>query len=245
MSRQFVNVQIIFMDEAPSKEKRNSTHCLKCQIAIQENERLRIARDLHDSLGQQLAAVKLYQSTMFTLNSNPQLAKVFVKSNEALQSTLSELRSICFGLMPATLETYGLCAALDELCNKIELRELIVLSIPKEVDLSFLNKTFEISLFRIIQECLSNSIKHSNATLIEIKLQVNRNLELLELVITDNGLGFDINTINPMQGMGLSNISTRVKAHSGQMKIFSSINIGTTLNFHFPLNQEQSRGVVI
>ena len=138
------------MEETPSKEKRNSSHCLKCQIAIQEKERLRIARDLHDSLGQQLAAVKLYQSTMFTLNSNPQLEKVFVKSNEALQSTLSELRSICFGLMPATLETYGLCKALNELCNKVELRELIVLSMPTEVDLSCLDKAFEISIFRII-----------------------------------------------------------------------------------------------
>ena len=101
-----------------------------------------------------------------------------------------------------------------------------------------LSKESEINLFRVIQESISNIIKHSMAT--EVILKVSKSLDFISILIVDNGIGFDLRSkefIKAKQGFGLSGIAERIKFMNGEIKIDSEINKGTTLKFKIPLNK--------
>jgi PAS domain S-box-containing protein len=223
-----------------SEQRAMENLVIRTIVDTQEKERKRFAMDLHDSLGQQLSAIKFYLATLrsFPSSNAAKSTEILSKSNDALDKVLIELRNICFNLMPGTLQSFGLKYALHELCKKIEFDSLLEFKIYLENSVPDLKESLEIAIFRIVQEFITNSIRHGHAKCVEIQMKLEKKderMEFLVLKLKDNGDGFDINEGCSYQGMGLKNVRSRVESYSGDFHIFSACGKGTAYEIVIPL----------
>lgn len=205
-------------------------------VETQEKERNRFASDLHDSLGQQLSGIRFYISALQnSLGNDPKLNQQFEKTLNGIDAAIVELRTICFNLMPRTLEGHTLKFSLNELAGKYNVSGGLTISLDYQDSVPRLSKQFEIACFRIVQEFLNNAIKHGKASKVSIKLVSVGSKELL-VELKDNGVGFDVNAIKSNgTGMGLRNIQTRVESYYGSLDFQSDFEEGTKLIMKFPL----------
>ena len=237
-----IGFQGIVKDVSRQKEMENLV--IRTIVDTQEKERKRIVKDLHDSLGQQLSAIKFYLGTLKSIYGNltdQKFQELLSKSNNALDDALVELWNICFNLMPGTLQNFGLRHALIELCKKIEFDNIMKFSISIDKDFPDLDKTLETTIFRIVQEFINNAIKHGEAT--QIKIQVNKMSNDILIILKDNGKGFEVKkqeNFNYM-GIGLRNVESRVKSYNGNLRIVSALGSGTSYRIVIPYKE----GIVI
>ncbi len=208
---------------------------IRAIIDTQEKERRRLALDLHDSLGQQLSAIKFFISSLGETLNNRVEKEILEKSSDALSGILTDMRDICFNLMPNTLEEFGLLDAVQELCNKTRYGKKIEFEIFHPEELPRMLKKLEIDIYRVIQEFINNSMKHSDASKISIIFKYDeRNIQI---ILSDNGQGFDHST-RSAKGMGLQNVQSRVKSHKGEIQIRSEKGKGTTYTVVIPLEEQ-------
>ncbi len=209
---------------------------IKAVLLAEENERSRIARDLHDGIGQLLSAAKL---NLHALENVKLVNKEIVleKAIGLVDESAKEVRSVSHNLMPNALIKSGLVSAIKNFINQLETEQLKI-----NIETSGLNKKInseiELVVYRIIQECINNVIKHSKANHLFINLSINKNL--LNIMIEDNGYGFDVDEILRKDGIGIKNMQARVAFLKGTMEIDSKLNKGTLFSFHVPLNIEKS-----
>lgn len=205
-----------------AEQKRNEvyTHNL---IKAQEEERTRVARELHDSVGQKLMLLtKKTKSTGY-----PEME--ILASN-----TLEELRSISRGLHPATLERLGPTVAIRNLINEIDANTTIFFTHEiDEID-TFLTKEASLHLYRIIQEVLNNMVKHAEAKAATITIEKNTNF--IEAIISDNGKGFDHSEkLKTSNSLGMKTLLERAKILHSKIEIKSQPNKGTTVTLTIPI----------
>lgn len=202
---------------------------------MQEKERKRIAGDLHDSLGQQLIGVKLMMNNYMTRVKNENAKEQLLEINKTITATIEELRSICFDLMPGTLENFGLIAAIEELLIKAK-KGAVGCEIHFHIAANFprLGKELEVALYRMIQEILNNALKYAACTNIHIRLQMIKG-NCLFLRFSDNGKGFHTDILKRKKGMGILNISTRVHAFNGSVLLTSEPDKGTVYEIKIPV----------
>lgn len=200
-------------------------------VAAEEKERTRIARELHDGVGHLISAAKMHvESIQHDDNTEIELIKNAVK---ILDDAAKEARNISHNLMPSSLSELGLVAAIRELCRRIN--QAGVLQIQFNCDTSFIEPDISRStaVYRILQEVLNNMMKHAKATDINIALAIIDNN--IELIISDNGIGFDVGEIKNSNGIGWSNIFARAAIIKGKIEITSAPNNGTQVKLTAPL----------
>lgn len=190
-------------------------------------ERARIARDLHDGLGGMLSVVKL---NLINMKGNAFLPEpdvtAFHKALEMLDGSIRELRRVAHNLMPESLLRFGLKAALTDFCRNIE-----------QVNLHFfgderrLEEKFEVTVYRIVLELVNNALKHSDAHQINIQVIVEN--DRLNLVVQDNGKGFDHENTDRNKTTGLNSINSRVESLGGKMELYTSPGKGTEVQVEF------------
>lgn len=192
----------------------------------EEQERRRLARDLHDGLGGMLAGVKINLSgqveDIASQNQRTELQKIIGQ----LDNSVTELRRIAHNMMPVNLLKFGLETALRDLCELLMNDTTQVGFQAYGIEDSMSEQT-QINIYRIVQEMLANAVKHAEAT--HIMLQCSQNGNTFLITQEDNGKGFDTNSNND-KGIGLNNIKNRVGFLKGKMEIDSVINEGTTIN---------------
>jgi len=188
----------------------------------EDRERIRIARDLHDGIGGTLSGIKLKLS-------DPTADKELMvqKANEQLHSAIGELRRTARGMMPESLLKNGLETALHDLCTDL---------ISSEVQIEFqssgllsdhsMNNT--VHIYRIVQELLTNAIKHGKAK--NILVQLIQEQDAILITVDDNGKGFDTGKMSNVTGIGLKNIQNRVDFLKGTLSIDSDPGNGTSVN---------------
>lgn len=189
----------------------------------EERERRRVAGDLHDGLGGLLAGVKMNLTGVAAADQHRNLSRVV----DQLDHSISELRRIARNMMPEALLKFGLETALREACENL---------ITDKVNIHFqsygISKDIphekQLTIYRIVQELLTNAIKHSSAS--EILLQCSQNHETFFVTIEDNGKGFDTGVVKEVKGIGLGNVKNRVEYLAGKLEISSGINEGTSIN---------------
>jgi len=137
--------------------------------------------------------------------------------------------------MPVTLEEFGLLAAVKELCNKTRYGNKMVFEILHPEGFPKLWKNLEIDIYRVIQEFINNSMKHSNASKITVLFRYDK--KNMEITLSDNGQGFDPARL-AARGMGLQNVQSRVKSHKGEIQIRSEKGKGTTYVLIIPLEEK-------
>jgi PAS domain S-box-containing protein len=221
-----------------SKQKETENLIFKTIVNTQEAERKRFAKDIHDSIGQQLSAIKFYIGTSVSVTSDERQKQLLIKANDGLVSALADIRNICFNLMPKTLENFGLAESLNELCKQTEVNQALTFTLKVQDKFPLLNKHLEISIFRVVQEFINNALKHSNASAISIELQHTKTN--IKITLKDNGKGFDTKLIKKTNGMGLRNVESRIVPYNGEIDISSILNKGTQYKISIPLTQTNS-----
>jgi signal transduction histidine kinase/Tfp pilus assembly protein PilF len=190
----------------------------------QDQERLRIARELHDRLGSTLATIKLGLQN----EDLPQAQQQATLVNTAI----SEVRTIAHDLSGGNIEQYGLAAALNELKNTLDRSGKITLNLFMEA--VNIQASLHVTIYRIVQELVSNTLKHAEAT--EITLQLSTVDEQLNLIYEDNGKGFDLTHYQP--GMGITNIRHRIEKWNGLLEIDAQPNRGTIVILTVPITMQ-------
>jgi signal transduction histidine kinase len=218
-----------------SKEKEIENLVIRTILNTQERERERFARDLHDSLGQQLSGIKFFLETLKLGDKLPDKKQneMLAKSGEAINHAIEELRNICFNLMPRALESFGLKYAIEELCDKMEFAGTLKFNIIITKNFPSLEKSLEIAVFRIVQEFINNSIKHGKTKTISITMKLIQ--KKVYIVLKDDGIGFNQKKLSKNAGMGLKNVQSRITSYDGEVKIESAPNKGTTYRITIPI----------
>jgi signal transduction histidine kinase len=201
------------------------------EITMQENERKRIANDLHDSLGPLLSTVKLNMNSIDV--HNPQDQDIINKAGKHIDEIISSLRQISHNLLPNTLQRNGLAEALREYIKDIQSKSQvqIQLHLIKEVKM---NKDKEIHVFRMLQEMVQNALKHAHAKNIHIGISSEDNQ--LQVMVKDDGKGFDTTKAKTeSRGLGLKSMESRIEMLNGQLSVESHANKGTSYFFSAPL----------
>jgi hypothetical protein len=206
-------------------------------IEGQEKERRKIARELHDGLGQMLTALKFSMEGLKPA-PGPEEKEKFEEIKKLLYETIGEVRKISFNLMPTVLNDFGIGPALKHLCEQASKSSNISIIFENNSTIDRLSKTVEINLYRIIQEALNNAIKYAQAD--EVKVKLNNGKEFLQLEIADNGKGFTVQNIpdknkKSISGNGITNIQERTSLVDGQFRIETAPGMGTKIVIKVPL----------
>ncbi len=198
---------------------------MNSMIEGQEVERERIAKDLHDSLGGILSAIKLQFDGVEYKVKNITKVNEYKRATKMLDNAVEEVRNISRNLQPTALRELGLVSAIKDLINRFSGERY------PEIDFQYYNvpenldRLFALSLYRIIQELLHNTIKHAQAS--EIIIQINRQDDELVVSFEDDGIGFNPDRLK-RKGMGLDNIKSRVNYLKGTLSIDSEIGKGSS-----------------
>lgn len=201
-------------------------------IKTQEEERNRVASDLHDSIGQQISALKFYFDSI-QKQKDEKLRTALLKKTEALIDNVSdEIRNICFQLMPRSVEKFGIGQSIKQLADLIHFSTGIKFDIKIEEHNDKIDSNVAMSVYRIIQEFVNNSIKHAKCKNIAIHLTAKP--KSLAVTMSDDGVGF-ANDEKLKRGNGLDNINLRVKYLQGEIDFHSEKNKGVHLNILIPL----------
>jgi signal transduction histidine kinase len=207
-------------------DRQQQLKLVQVMLNAKEDEQNRVARDLHDGLGGMLAVSKinLAHYAQENKNTDADLHNVITQ----LGNSMGELRRIAHNMMPEMLLKLGLEASLRDLCETVASEKLKVtfhyLGISNN-----LKAQEQINIYRIVQEAIANATKHSDAQ--NLLLQCSQNENIFFITIEDDGKGFDTNHIDNFEGIGLSNIKSRVEYLKGKIEILSGENKkGTSIN---------------
>ncbi|MFN8357440.1 MAG: sensor histidine kinase [Spirosomataceae bacterium] len=203
-------------EELNAMEEAYQKQLLEASLQVQEAERRRIAADLHDDIGTMLSATRLNLTQATKHLDEQSKASVFVQqTKEMLDEAIQNVRRISKELLPSTLDNFGLIAALDEFAHKMTQHTGVSVRFNYDEKPERFDTKIELAIFRIAQELVNNSLKHSGAT--EIELSLMKQPSRLLLTVQDNGQGFDLqDTQQPNTGLGLKNIESRLSVISGR-----------------------------
>lgn len=201
-------------------------------VTAQEKERTEIGKELHDNVNQLLSASKLYIDAAANDISNNEI--LLGQASGYIKNAIEEIRSLSKVLHAPLIYELGLCESINNLTDDIMMVNQLHINISyKDFSEDRLHENFKLTIYRIIQEQFTNILKHSRATRANILLSTNENDIYLE--VTDNGIGFD--TSKKRQGIGLSNILSRVSMYEGKMEMFSEPGKGSRICISFPLTE--------
>ena len=208
---------------------------VKAVIEAEENERQRIAKDLHDGVGQMMSAAKMNLSAFQSeiKFDNEEQKQSLEKVIQLVDESCKEVRTVSHIMMPNALFKNNLAAAIHDFVNKLNNKNLQAHVNTVGLD-ERMDSNIETVLYRVVQECVHNAIKHAGATTLDISLI--RDKDGISGTIEDNGKGFDVADKENFEGIGLKNITTRIEYLKGTVDFDSAPGRGTVVAFHVPLN---------
>ncbi|MDD7913937.1 sensor histidine kinase [Polaribacter ponticola] len=209
---------------------------INAMVNGQEKERKQIAEDLHDNLGSVLATLKLHFENLKFNREKKKInqEELFNKTEELIDEAYLKVRSIAHAKNAGVIANQGLLVAVQMMAEKISSADKINIDVLDFGLDKRLENSLEISVFRIVQELTTNIIKHSEANNATINISLfDKNLNI---IIEDDGIGFDIDKVNLNNGMGINSIKTRIKHLKGDFKIDSTIGKGSSIILDIPIN---------
>lgn len=220
-------------------EQEKQLTATKAVLQGQDEERSRLAKDLHDGLGGMLSGVKFSFSNMKeNMIMTPESQQAFTRNMDMLDGIVHELRRVAHNMMPESLINFGLDVALQDMCNYVQQSGALKVSYQGlGLQNLLVDKNIAINVYRIVQELLNNIMRHAKAT--EAIVQVGYNEGHFSITVEDNGAGFDSSIIKEQTqraGIGWSSIQNRVNALKGSIDVQSSPQKGTSVLIEFNVN---------
>jgi PAS domain S-box-containing protein len=215
------------------EENRKFTQLIQSHI---EDERRSLARELHDELGQYVSAIKIFASNISNKakNLSPEIEKNADSVISAANQIYDGMHSIIKQLRPSALDNLGLAETLKDTVNTWQKQyQDLEIHLSIKGDLSHLNETLNINIYRIIQEAMNNVLKHSKAKVIKINLVLNKK-GLLELNFSDDGQGMDLKKVDQTKNFGILGMQERIQSLNGSFELISKKNQGTQILISVP-----------
>jgi len=215
------------------KEQELTT--INAMVDGQEKERTRIAEDLHDNLGSVLATLKLHFENLKFNKDKKKLDQeaLYNKTENLIDEAYLKVRRIAHAKNAGVIASQGLLSSIQIMAEKISAADNISIEVVHYGLEKRLENSLEIGVFRIIQELITNTIKHANAPNASINLSLYDNS--LTIIVEDNGIGFDIEKVDLTKSMGLHSIQTRIAHLKGSLTIDSTLHKGTTIILNIPI----------
>ena len=210
-------------------ETEKQLEAAEAVVKGEEQERTRLAKDLHDGLGGMLSGIKYSFNTMKgNLVMTPENHQAFERSMDMLDSSIREMRRVAHNMMPEALVRFGLDTALNDFCNDINQSGALKINYQSiGLEGVAIDQTVAITLYRIVQELINNTMKHAEAT--SAIVQITKSNGQLSVTVEDDGKGFDTNMLKTNKGIGWINIQNRVEFLKGKLDIRSAIGEGTSV----------------
>ncbi|WP_020533002.1 ATP-binding response regulator [Flexithrix dorotheae] len=194
-------------------------------------EQKRYAKDLHDGLQQVLLGIKYTVIGIEKqLGDNDIKEELYSKLKQQLDAAIEETRTIAYNGSPLGMVNKGLCQSIELLCNNLNIQDFIRFKFSANLNLD-LDINLENALFRLVQECISNILKHAEASIVTIFISQEKGK--IVLTVKDNGKGSDKNTL--AKGRGIKNMMARLQPFRGDLEIESKIGIGTSISISVPI----------
>jgi signal transduction histidine kinase len=205
-------------------------------IEIEERERSRYSRELHDGLGPLLSTIKMYMQSLSETGDSNKVKFIAEESQRNIKIAIQTMREVAHGLSPFNLSNFGYVNAVSEFTRGINKIHELVIDFTYNTHVRF-SHFYEIILYRITTELISNTLKHAHATHVEIAFHYSVEKKRITLVYSDNGRGFDTSCNEAKPGMGLMNIRQRIDILGGNFRIESVPGKGCTIFVDFPMNE--------
>ncbi len=207
---------------------------IQASLESQEQERRRMAQDLHDGFGQYISALRMYVSQLKSDQAKEEFKSELVSRTDSVLDEMSkEISNVVYDLMPATLIRFGLISALEDLAHRINAGQKVKLEIESQNLPERMDELVEINLFRICQEWINNVLKYAKAQHIALNLSENQGIARLQIL--DDGQGFDVSIFQHSKRNGWKNITTRAELLNGKLELFTQVGQqGTELLITFP-----------
>ncbi len=215
------------LKRAEIERNRSEKRLLNAILQTEERERKRFAKDLHDGLGPLLSTVKMSISALLQSKPEKENKDIIENTNVVINEAISSIKEISNNLSPHVLTNFGLVSAIKNFTHKINQTKTITIDFSSNTEDERFDGNTEIILYRATCELINNTIKHAEAKNIGINISKHRNT--LTIQYSDDGVGYiqeDL-SIDNQKGMGLSNISSRIKSINGVFIISSIPNEGT------------------
>ena len=210
--------------------KEQELNAIDAMIEGQEKERQRIANDLHDDLGGLMANVKLH----FNALKDQKSPELFHRTNLLIDEAYEKVRTVAHAKNSGVIAKQGLLKAIQQMADKVSASNTIRINVIDHGLDERLENSLELTIFRIIQELITNVIKHANAN--EVNIHITNHEDTLNIMVEDNGKGFNASQITKTKkGMGISSIDKRVEHLNGTMTIESEQHQGTTIIIDIPI----------
>ncbi len=195
----------------------------------EEQERTRLAKDLHDGLGGMLSGIKFsFNNMKGNLVMTPENAQAFERSMDMLDSSIKEMRRVAHNMMPEALVKFGLATALKDYCADINRSGALKINYQSiGLENAVIDQTTAITIYRIVQELINNTLKHAAATTAIV--QVTKSGRQLSVTVEDDGKGFDTAILHRAKGIGWTNIKSRIDFLKGKLDVNSQPGKGTSV----------------
>jgi len=205
---------------------------LRAVIITQEEERKRIAQDLHDDISSKLNIVSLNSYLLNSENLSAEETKEITDNIITLTAkALDNSRKIAHNLLPPVFDKFGLHAGIEELCDEFETSKSVKVNYQNNIKFDDNDKDNHLHIFRILQELMNNSLRHGKAT--EIAIVFNNDNGIKTCNYNDNGIGFDSQNAENQKGLGMKNIYSRISFVNGSIAINSKAGSGFHAVFTF------------
>ena len=197
----------------------------------QDQERKRIASELHDNLGSILVTLNMYADALNHKTNPDEIKDIALRISKTTGTANSLVRELSHSLDSGILKHFGLESAINQLFEAVNMSKRMIAECSLSIEAKLTND-LSIQLYRIIQELLNNALKHSKASLVRLDLSIHQSS--INIIFEDNGVGFDSQAITP--GMGLNSINQRVEMLLGTLNISSTLGKGTTFIADIPVS---------
>ena len=217
--------QIVYLKQQQEIDK------LKARIQGEENERQRLARELHDGVGSLLSSAIMHTNQLEVVAPDIKKSEIFHSIKNILTDAAVELRKSANNLIPEPVVNLGLAEAILQFCISTQKPYTAAVNVQVYGDLDSLELPLQLTIYRMVQELVHNAMKHSNAE--KVLVQISRLHDQIEITVEDNGKGLESNSSH--QGMGLKNLHSRVEELRGKLSIKTEPDDGTAINIELPV----------
>ncbi len=227
-----------YIDRMEAERRESEKQLLSSVIVTEESERKRLARELHDGIGPLMSGIRMSVSALEKQLINPKQKEIAGNANKLVQEALKSVKDISNNLSPHMLENFGLVQALKNFINKISASSDLEVKFKTKLKNEKFPHKIEIIVYRVLCEMLTNTVRHADATRVIINMDQTTNALMIEYA--DDGKGFDLQDVfNKKQGLGISNIYSRVASINGSVDIDTSKENGTFMKIYIPLNHDE------
>jgi signal transduction histidine kinase len=227
-----------YMEKMEKEKRANEKKYLSVVISTEENERKRLANEIHDGLGPLLSSVKMSVSALKKYHNDSESGEILRNIEKITNESIKSIKDISNNLSPHVIQNFGLVKALQNFINKINSSRSVKIDFIENLKQFRPEQNTEIVLYRVVCELINNTIKHAKAS--NIYIQIEFDTKDINLNYKDDGIGFEVdNLFKPKEkGMGFYNIFSRINSLQGSIETFSAPGKGTSVNIRIPVKYE-------